>query len=850
MAKDRQSNWAAGELTPDLHGSAGSPVYQRGAALMRNFMVTPEALPVNRTGTQCLAVLGSQTARLETFLFGDDEARIVQMYGSGDIAMRTPLGAFAEVGADDTSGDTVSPSREAVLEALRRIRVAQCAGTMAIARTDFLKDLRRISATSYAIINVDYRRPNFGSSVIPYDDFTPSRTKAAIMTSATGYTVKNMAGDGTHPPRPWQYVVTRVVSIEDGNPEKPNQIIETFPYYPGFTFVYPDGRYPVSPVTYTVDSSNTYSAASVPNEIAVYGDWNMRLKVPGQKGDDWAEGSGAGAGTRTGKIVAHRIYRGRDGVFGYIGQTDSLYFVDDGRNPDIANPPPYGMRPLIDDSGATRPPIAVAFKDDRRFVAGTLQKPSTAQGSAVGNWSDFDINDTPDDADSIAFDLSANEHQSIRHLMALQALCVATSRAVFAITGNGDLGVLTPTSIAARKILSIGSAHYPAPVEGDSGIEGQNSAVFITEAKGGRPYAATMDGNGASGLVDLSLFSSHFFRGRRVVSWAWARDPFQTLWVALDDGSLLSLCFSIGAQVQGWAKHQLAGGGLVESVTTLPIGGEDLLYLVVRRGSQLTLERMTPQIVDDSRLECYLDCATIVDGRKAFGLTVDGVTEIPGGGGYTMAVTIGQSGGLAGGNAIQFPDANGNTVRATVALGGGTSWNLNIIDFAGETLNVSAGHSVAALAWGIDTSSVTTAGIANGSTVSAVIDGAVFEGLTVVGGSVALPVSGIVCIVGFPYVSQLQALAVEQDRGKQKQVARVFIETIGRGGQAGTNFSSLREIPPRNVSDGYGLIASRFERTELSVASSANKTAVVVIQQSQPKPFKILAVEREYVLGD
>ncbi len=858
MAKDRQSSWAAGELTPDLHGQAGSPAYRQGAALLKNFLVTPQGTLINRSGSVYLATLGSATARLVPFLFGGDEPRLMQLYGPGIPAMRTPDGSFAVSGANDTTGDTTSPTRAAVLEALRRIRVAQCAGTMTIARPDKLQDLRRVDATHYTTVDVDFLPPAFGSSANPYSTANNKRDPA-IETAATGITIKAIAGDATHPAREWDYVVTRVVSIASGNPDKPNQVIETLPRtvtaaYSGIGKTNVPGR-----ETYTVDkTTGVYTAANVPAEIAVYGDWLQRIDVSGAAGDPWVE---LATTSRTGTIVAHRVYRGRGGVYGYIGETTTRDFVDDGRDPDIANPPPAGTNPFLMASGA-KPPVAVAFSGDRRILANREGYPNRVFGSAVGNWSDFDEGIAPDDADALSFDLAANQHQEVRHLLASQVLLALAEKATWAAVGSGNLEVLTPTAIAARKALPVGAAHYPAPIEGDG-------AVFFIEAKGGRPYAMTTDGNGAAQFEDLSLRSSHLFENHTIVDWAWARDPYQTLWAARDDGKLLSLAYAPGPQVQAWALHEIAPhagfDAIVEAVAVLPIGHEDLLYIVVNRNDVLLLERLAPRIVDDSRLACHLDCATILDGRKAFFLNVAGVNGDSnyligeGTAPFEVELVIGSSGGLSVGNAIMFPDINGNMVRATVTFVSGTDVIAAVTDFSGDTLQINTPHRVEAYKWGIE--QVGPVPMVGGSPwldsglaeASAVIDGAVFTGLQIGGaasGYVALPATGLVVVVGLPYKSQFQSLSVAQEAGKQKVVSHALVKlSRSRGGAVGADFDHLTELPPRNVEDGYGVPEPRSELVRVPVDSQIKESAEIVIEQSQPKPIRVLFVEREYTLG-
>ncbi len=857
MAKDRQSSWASGELTPDLHGQAGSPVYQKGAALLRNFMVTPQGLAINRSGTVHVKELPNKTTvKLVPFLFGDDPVRIAAIQGlNAGVVMLDADGELADpvngswsagVGIGENSGDYDSDTLKGIRERVRKTRTAQCAGTMMLSGYQsptnlWFADILRSNSTTYVRKNVSFDPPAFGSSEIPYSSAN-NRRDPALMTSRTGYTVKSHTGDATHPKRVWDYAVTRVVSIEDGNSDRPNQVIETRPR--GWLITYGGAEEVRSPgrIDWTVDSAGVYTSG-LPREIAVYGDWEMHIDVGGQAGDDWKEQSSGG---KEGKIIAHRVYRGRDGVFGYLGETTSRVFVDDGRDPDIANPPAMGSAPLkiANFGGINYPPVALAFGDDRRFIGNLYGAESRVQASAVANWSDFQDVITPDAADAISFDLASNEHQAIRHLLKSAAMLAFTSRAVWSITGSGEFGVLTPTDIAARKVLQVGSAHYPPPMEADDG------QFFMVEAKGGRPYAISADGNGQAQPTDLSLFSSHFFEGRRVIDWAWCRDPFLTLWVALDDGTLLAHCASPGSGVSAWTKHEITGGK-VEALCSVPLGGEDIVYMVVRRGDVQHLERLAHRRVDDFHA-CHLDMASIGDDSNASKMTVTNYAAV-GTNPYNFFITTELAAAVSVADKIVFYAPNGMPIYLTVTGVTGTAVTATADEYNGggnAPPIPTVPYDVPAGMWGEYGATADASQFVDGTVVTAVVDGIVFPNLTVAAGQVEFPVAGVVRIVGLPFSAQMQALPIEQDRGKQKIVSKVRVEKIGQGGKVGASWQALQEFPPRQVSQGYGLLKDGFDMVELSVPASYDKTAIVMVEQSAPKPIKILAVEREYKLGD
>jgi hypothetical protein len=106
---------------------------------------------------------------------------------------------------------------------------------------------------------------------------------------------------------------------------------------------------------------------------------------------------------------------------------------------------------------------------------------------------------------------------------------------------------------------------------------------------------------------DVTIFSPHLFRGFNIVSWAYAQEPRSLVWAVRDDGKLLCFTWEQEQQVWGWTICET--DGLVESVCVISEGTEDRLYLTVRRGEKLLIERMAAtrwNAVEDC---CFLDSA-------------------------------------------------------------------------------------------------------------------------------------------------------------------------------------------------------------------------------------------------
>lgn len=85
-----------------------------------------------------------------------------------------------------------------------------------------------------------------------------------------------------------------------------------------------------------------------------------------------------------------------------------------------------------------------------------------------------------------------------------------------------------------------------------------------------------------------------------------------------DDGVLLSLTYIKEQQIVGWARHDTRGK--VESICCVPEGGEDFLYMVVRRKIdgiwQRYVERLESRALTDSLRPWHVDSAVPFDGRR------------------------------------------------------------------------------------------------------------------------------------------------------------------------------------------------------------------------------------------
>ncbi|WP_369952270.1 hypothetical protein [Ralstonia syzygii] len=319
-------------------------------------------------------------------------------------------------------------------------------------------------------------------------------------------------------------------------------------------------------VTAVGDNGKSESLASAQ---AVTAPQNNLLQTGAYNTITWATVSGA---------VRYNVYLQRNGLFGYIGQTDQLTFKDDNITPDLTQTPPLQYAPF---SGAGNYPGAVSYFEQRRCFAGTLLLPQTVWMTKSGTESNLAYSMPTRDADSISYRVAAREANTIRHLVPLQNLVMLTSSAEWRVTSlNTD--AITPTSISVRPQSYIGASNVQPLII--------NNNLLYAAARGGhvREMAYAWQSNGYV-TGDLSLRAPHLFDGQNIVDMAYAKSPRPICWFVSDSGKLLGLTYVPEQQVGAWHWHDT--DGLFESCTVVAEGNEDVLYVVVQRTINGTVKR-------------------------------------------------------------------------------------------------------------------------------------------------------------------------------------------------------------------------------------------------------------------
>ena len=216
-------------------------------------------------------------------------------------------------------------------------------------------ELRRLSETSWLLTDRNAPlRPNW------FPEFSPSLLQPLPL-----------AGTAENPLREWRYAVTTLGEDSDGTgwESSPYEVTQA--------------------MTRTLEGATyVYSFAPAPTALSVSASTPAWVTWPYSEDMAWPLSF---------RMRGWRVYRGRGGLFGFIGQTRELGFLDVGKEPDYAQSPPQRRNPFeVYEYDNANPfgagtlarveyPATCAYHADRMWFGGTVQRPLTLWGSGVGD---------------------------------------------------------------------------------------------------------------------------------------------------------------------------------------------------------------------------------------------------------------------------------------------------------------------------------------------------------------------------------------------------------------------------------------------------------------------------------
>lgn len=496
-------------------------------------------------------------------------------------------------------------------------------------------------------------------------------------------------------------------------------------------------------------------------------------------------------------------------------------------------------------------PSDVEFFGDRLWFSGSPAQPQTLWLSKIGNYTDFGKTIPSVDDDAITATINARQVNAIKDMVPLDKMILLTAGGEWK-TGGGQDDVLTPTTISFKPQSYNGASDVPALVIGNTALFVQNRGYIA------RDLGYQFESDGYTGN-DLTVFAAHLTEGKPIVAWDYQQIPYSVVWSVRDDGVLLALTYMKDQSVIAWTPMEV--DGFVESLTVIPEGDQDAVYLLVRReveGVQRRyIERLAPRIIDDVREGRFLDSHLTYDGRNTTATTLTaGTPFLTFLVGATLTVTASSATFSAGdiGDVIVLGYGAGANARLTIT--GFTS--STVVTAVIDTPVPASLRAVAVTDWGIARDVISGLDHLEGREVGILADGFVQDPRVVSGGQITLDAEnkGVLVHVGLPYTSDFETLEINVPGAASTRLQYKAIKRVGlilqdsRGMEVGASFDKLDEVEPRSPDDStIAPPALRQGTVEEWITSSWASTGKVCVRQSQPLPLSILGVVPDVSMG-
>lgn len=612
----------AGEVTPELYGRADLAKLDGALAVCRNFQVLAHGPAVNRPGTEFVreTKVSATRSRLIPFTFSANQTFAIEM-GSGYFRFYTNAGILL-----DGFGAVVEVAHPYAEADLFDVHYVQQNDVITLVHPGYPPaTLSRTGATTWA-----YSTLVFGPATPPPAVVTATATVAV----AGSPTINNYAVTALSSSSNQEESLISAAAVAGGPPEVISSssgatntafttttahglaigdsvLIQTLSSS-GFGLV---GRSYDSKVT-AVGSSTTFTTTLAIGTVA----YNTSGGVPSASvrkvgvSNDLTLAGNYNTVTWTAAVDAaqYNVYKYGNGIWGYVGRSNSQSFIDNNITPDFTKSPPIFDGYL--GQGAGNYPAGVSYYEQRKVFGGTINQPNTVWLTRSGTERNVGYSIPTRDDDRINVTIAATEANAIQHIVPLTNLMLLTPGSEFRMASASG-GSIKPTDISVKPQSAIGSNNVQ-PVR-------VNTVCLYAQAAGGRiremSYAPVAGGYNAPVYQsnDICVLAPHLFDYKTVVDMCYAKAPVPTLWVIQSDGSMLGMTYLPEQSVAAWHRHDTTNGAF-ESCCTVRENGEDMLYLIVRRtiGGAIKryVERLHTRRFTGIANSFFVDCGATYSG--------------------------------------------------------------------------------------------------------------------------------------------------------------------------------------------------------------------------------------------
>lgn len=225
-------------------------------------------------------------------------------------------------------------------------------------------------------------------------------------------------------------------------------------------------------------------------------------------------------------------------------------------------------------------PSCVAYFQQRRIYAATLNQPETYFASKPGAFTNFDVSNPVIDTDAIIGTPWSQQVNGIQWMLNMPGgLVIFTGLGAWQLSGGGGglatSAALTPSNQVANPQAYNGCSPLLPPIP-------INYDILYVQEKGSivRDLSYNFFVNIYTG-TDMTVLSNHLFDGYTAIQWAWSEEPNKLIWLVRNDGILLCLTYLKEQDVYAWTRHDT--NGLYKSVCSVSEPPVNAPYFIVQR---------------------------------------------------------------------------------------------------------------------------------------------------------------------------------------------------------------------------------------------------------------------------
>jgi len=560
-----QTNFTAGELSPQLEGRVDIAKYFNAAISIENFLITPFGGIDRRPGSQfvALAKFAAKKVRLIPFEFSTEQTYIIEA-GEGYFRFYRDEGAITETPKAITGATNADPVNLTIL------------GHGYTVGQEIVIDNTVVGMT-------ELNGKRFRVDTVPGVDNITIEDVDGVTVDGTGFGTYVSGG-------------TAALIVEITNPYTEAQLfdLQFAQSADVLFFVHRDVQQArlnrLSDTSWTFTTIETVGGPYQPINL----DTSLTLTPSATTGAGitvTASSSLFNADMVGGLIRIGGLVATVQGYVKIVGFTSDLIVTADviadldgtGATDD------WSLGSFSTDAGF---PSTVTFHEQRLWYGGTRLEPQTVKGSVTLEFENF----TPgaDDSDALDYQIATEQVNAIRWMSSGRGLAIGTTGGAFILSTGSDFTPITPTNVQVRRETNFGSELIIPQLIGNFIYYIQRGRRKLREFQ----YSFDIDRHRA---LDMTLLAEQITESG-VTQIDYAQSPNSTLWAIRADGQLATLTRQIEQEVIGWTRQiagaTLAGASSYESVATIPVGEDDQVWVSVKRTINGTTRRFIEFLQD------------------------------------------------------------------------------------------------------------------------------------------------------------------------------------------------------------------------------------------------------------